>query len=295
MCKIRTIQEMALAAATKMRAAAEARGTVATKAATAAQALFNAVAKANPYVILAMAILAGAAALYKYIKNSNEAAAAEKKHQAELKKRKEQMENFSNTVGTSVGNAVAKYKLLQGAYKTLRTEHEKKNWIKENKSAFEQLGLAIKSVNDADRAFIKQSAQVINALKLRAEASALQEMYTEAYKKKIKNDLNPSQANNRIRKDYKAGQEVKRDSDLAKRAGLTEDDYQKKKNRDPAFSGYTKPTTSFINESGAKKINSLLDREANARRKKEEDEPLKKLFDDFIKKTQEANAATQEI
>lgn len=243
------MQEAALAAATRIRTAAEARGLATTKAATAAQALFNTVAKANPYVILGLAVIAAGAALVHYIKKSNEATAAEKKHQEEIKRRQKQMEEYSSSVGSSVGSTIAKYNILRATYKTLRTEHEKKQWIKDNKSAFEQLGLAIKSVNDADRAFIRQSAQVINALKLRAEASALQEIYQEKYKKKVQNDLNPTKANNRIRHNYKAGEEVSINSDIAKRAGLTQADYQKKKNSgDPTYTGYEPAAkyTSFI-------------------------------------------------
>ena len=298
MCKIRTMQEAALAAATRIRTAAEARGIATTKAATAAQALFNTVAKANPYVILGLAVIAAGAALVHYIKKSNEATAAEKKHQEEVKRRQKQMEEYSSSIGSSVGSTIAKYNILRATYKTLRTEHEKKQWIKDNKSAFEQLGLAIKSVNDADRAFIRQSAQVINALKLRAEASALQEIYQEKYKKKVQNDLNPTQANNRIRHNYKAGDEVSINSDIAKRAGLTQVDYQKKKNSgDPTYTGYEPAAkyTSFITEGGAQKLNSLLNREANARKYKEEDEPLAKILQMYLDKQKAATEAESKL
>ena len=46
-----------------MHTAAQGKGIIATKAATIAQALFNAVAKANPYVLLATALITVVGAL----------------------------------------------------------------------------------------------------------------------------------------------------------------------------------------------------------------------------------------
>jgi hypothetical protein len=45
---------------------AENKGTIATGAATVAQKIFNAVAKANPYVLLATAVIGVATALYAF-------------------------------------------------------------------------------------------------------------------------------------------------------------------------------------------------------------------------------------
>lgn len=69
---VRTIQIRA-------RAAAEAQATKGTIAATVAQAIFNAVASANPYVLLALAIVAVGAALYAFSKNSENAAEQQQK------------------------------------------------------------------------------------------------------------------------------------------------------------------------------------------------------------------------
>ena len=63
MLGVRKAQEALLTTAIAIRAAAEGKGTLATKAATVAQAAFNAVAKANPYVLLATATLVVGGAL----------------------------------------------------------------------------------------------------------------------------------------------------------------------------------------------------------------------------------------
>lgn len=73
MLKTRAIQEGAAAMAIKVRAAAEGKGIIATKAATIAQRAFNLVAKANPYILLATAVIAVSTALYAFSRNIGKA------------------------------------------------------------------------------------------------------------------------------------------------------------------------------------------------------------------------------
>lgn len=86
-----------------------------------------------------------------------------------------------NTVAQSVGSVVAKYTLLQAQWKALRTEQEKNQWIEDNQTAFNNLGIAINNVNDANRILIDDSDDVIKALKLQAEAAALATVYEDFY------------------------------------------------------------------------------------------------------------------
>ncbi len=74
---VAVIQARAAALAEDARTWAVGRGTVATYAATAAQAVFNAVARANPYVVLAAALVTVVGALYAFSKGNQEAAEAE--------------------------------------------------------------------------------------------------------------------------------------------------------------------------------------------------------------------------
>lgn len=67
------IQTKAAAAAETIRTWAVGRGTVATTLATIAQKAFNAVAKANPYVLLTTAVLSVVGALYAFTKGNDEA------------------------------------------------------------------------------------------------------------------------------------------------------------------------------------------------------------------------------
>lgn len=158
--------------------------TTATKGATIAQKLFNAVANTNPYVLLATAALAVVSALVVFSKKTKENTELQKKEQEQLEKNKKAYEDYRSKVGTSVGDIVAKFYTLQRSYKTLSGEMDKKKWIDENATAFDNLGLKINNVNDADEVFTKNSEAVISALKARARAEALIGLYQDKIKEK---------------------------------------------------------------------------------------------------------------
>lgn len=186
MLGVRKIQEMALTASINLRTAAESRGVVVTKAATAASAAFNAVSKMNPYVLLATAILAVGTAIYAYVKASEKAESVDTERETQLKKLTEMHNHMAEKVGGSVGDVLGKYKALQKQWGDLRTEHEKMQFLQDNQSAFQSLGLAVKSVSDAETVLVKMAPQVVAALKAVAEASAFEDLYKESITKKAK-------------------------------------------------------------------------------------------------------------
>lgn len=91
---INVIQTKAAATAENIRTWAVGRGVIATKAATIAQAAFNAVAKANPYVLLAMGVITVAGALYAFAKGSDAAKKADEERQREIEEAKMKEEEF---------------------------------------------------------------------------------------------------------------------------------------------------------------------------------------------------------
>lgn len=184
MLGIRTIQEKAHAAAIALRTAAEGRGVIVTKLATIAQAAFNAVANANPYVLLATAILTVVGALVAFTTGSKEATAAEKRQREEGERLRKQQEDMSHALGQAAGNVEAKYRSLQQQWSRLKTESEKNKWIKENANKFHELGLNVNSVTDAEQVLVNMAPQVIAALKAVAEAEAYSDLYREAIKKR---------------------------------------------------------------------------------------------------------------
>ena len=178
MLGVRRTQELAAAAAIKLKTAAEVKGKAATVAATAAQKALNTVAKANPYVLLASAVIALGTALVAFAKKSNEATKAEKARKEAAEEAAESIKDARSKEAKSVGEVTAKYRILQIEYSKL-DQNDKITWIKDNATAFDNLGLKINNVNDADQVFVTQSAKVIAALQARAKAEALEEKYKE--------------------------------------------------------------------------------------------------------------------
>ena len=75
----------------------------------------------------------------------------------------------------SYGNNIVKLKQLQQEWKNLETTAKKDQWIKDNKSNFDQLGVSVNNITEA----------VINALKLRAKAAAAQKLAADEYEKAL--------------------------------------------------------------------------------------------------------------
>ena len=171
-------QTLAAAAATKIDTAAKGKNIIATKGATVSQLALNAAAKANPYVLLATAIIAVGTALVAFAKKSSEAAKAEEARKKAAEEAAESVKDARNKEAKAVGEVTAQYNILQREYSKL-DQNDKVAWIEENATAFNNLGLKVSSVNDADQIFITQSDKVITALKARAKAEAMEEKYKE--------------------------------------------------------------------------------------------------------------------
>lgn len=189
MTAIAAVKTAAATAATKLNTAAKVTNTAATvantnatKSATVAQAAFNLVAKANPYVLLATALITVGAAIYGFIKYTNEATEAEKRAQKEaeaLKKKQEELRKRQDELSSSAGKVKASFWSLQAQWKSLKTEADKKKWIEDNKSAFSSLGITVNQVKTAEDIFVNNTDAVVNALIARAVAAKKAEQAAE--------------------------------------------------------------------------------------------------------------------
>lgn len=179
---VNVIQTKAAATAETIRTWAVGRGTIATKAATIAQAAFNAVAKANPYVLLAMAVVTVVGALYALAKGNEAAKKAEEERQAQLERTKVINEGIARSIGESAGSQIAAYNKLQRAWKALGDDMAKRRkFVDENKKAFQELGLSVNSVKDAEEVLVNNTSNVVQSFILRAKAAALDKAVTQAY------------------------------------------------------------------------------------------------------------------
>lgn len=96
-----------------------------------------------------------------------------------LKNLKKQIKETSDEFGEGLSTLFR----LQLQWKNLRTEAEKTKWIKNNQSEFSKLGIAINNVAEAENVFVKNTAAVIESMRLRAIAAAGEQLATEEYKK----------------------------------------------------------------------------------------------------------------
>ena len=96
---------------------------------------------------------------------------------------REEQKKFSEAVVNSSAEQVAGYEKLRTSYNKLGDDIKaKEKFILENKSAFNQLGVSINTVNDADNAFITNTEAFKSSVNDRAMAIASMELAAEKYK-----------------------------------------------------------------------------------------------------------------
>lgn len=189
MKKIGTLQDMAAAAATRIKTAAEGKSVIMTKAATAAQAAFNKIAAMNPYVLLAMAIVGVVAAIGTFIAFTGDAEDAEDKMQKEIeetnKRLEEQRDQLLQTSG-SMYNTASRLDHLYAEYLQTNNEIRKTEILTEAAAEFKKLGIEVNSLADAQRIFKEHGNDVIELIRLQGDAAAITAMRFEAFKKSMK-------------------------------------------------------------------------------------------------------------
>ncbi|MBD8389665.1 hypothetical protein [Dysgonomonas sp. BGC7] len=90
---------------------------------------------------------------------------------------------------SSTGNQIVKIKTLQEEWNKLGNSlSEKTKFIKDNKSSFDELGVSITTVNDAENLLVTNTDRFIESLKLRAQASAAAELASKKYKEQIEKE-----------------------------------------------------------------------------------------------------------
>lgn len=125
---------------------------------------------------------------------------------------KQTADTFDQTSAQTYGRLKTRYTELQNAWKSLKTEHEKTAWIKTTQSEFDEMGLKVRSVKDAEDVFVKNTKKVEEAFKKRAEAAANAAILTDLYERKLQLELNidrrDQEAQARHTKKYKPGEIV---------------------------------------------------------------------------------------
>ena len=118
-----------------------------------------------------------------------------------LKNLNEELKNSSKGYGSNY----VQFKKLADEWKALTSEKEKLQWIEDSRSEFNRLELAIKTVNDADKAFITNTAQVLTAMKLRARATAAEALAADKYAEELTKREEARQARLKVKNLQEAG------------------------------------------------------------------------------------------
>lgn len=147
--------------------------------AIAAVKSFGKALMANPYAAAAALIVGLGVALAGYIKKSREATAAAEARRKALERQQAAEKAAAHAIASAIGDVVGKYNDLKSQWEKLSTAQQKKSWLDKNRESFEQLGLKINDAVSADEAFVRSSDKVIEALKARAKAEALQDLYRD--------------------------------------------------------------------------------------------------------------------
>lgn len=230
---------ISLTQAERLEAAATTASAVATRA-------LGVAIKALPFVGLVAVAASVVQELIAYVFNVDKATSETTKFAKELTKQQQALQDaskaFTGDYASALAKTMANYDLLKSSYSKLKTEHEKQQWITDNKTKLNELGIEVKNVNDADKVLLDNSGKITKAFIARAKAAAAAAKLVKLYGAMIDATLD---AEKKAVK-FEAGQKIS-GSDK-ERYGLQEGkDYTQNKNK---VGDYT------LTESGAAKANA---------------------------------------
>ena len=161
--------------------------TKATVGATLAQKAFNAVAKANPYVLLATAVLAVGSAIAVYTKNSADAKKKEEELQKAQERAKKLNDTYADTVVDNSAEMITKWIAIEEASKKENlTQEEKNNIYEAAQPIVAALGDKVNNYAELEDWIPTNKDRVINALAHRAVAMAEYAVAIEEAKEMIR-------------------------------------------------------------------------------------------------------------
>lgn len=170
-------------------AAAKGKGVIATKAATIAQRVFNAVAKANPYVLLATGIIAAVTALFAFTNSTKKAEQEQENLNRVLDDTRDKMSRINDSADFDIAIAEAAGKsteellkmrlaAAQAAVEIAKNAYFSQAWTKDNKEQMKELQAELqkanKAVDDAMKAILINDTKVTTERRKQATEAAKQ-------------------------------------------------------------------------------------------------------------------------
>lgn len=92
---------------------------------------------------------------------------------------------YDSTLKSTYSELMSKYDKLKEGWKSLSTEQQKVQWIKDNKDAFKELGLKISGLSDAENIFSGNTKNIVESFERRAKAAAYAAKLVELYKRQL--------------------------------------------------------------------------------------------------------------
>lgn len=112
------------------------------------------------------------------------------KWRTKQQKAKADQEAFGNAVASHANTLIAKYESLRKAFVVLNDDTKAQTkFVRKNAGAFEELGVKVKSVREAENLLVNNSDAFVQSILLRAKASAAMELASEKYKESIRKML----------------------------------------------------------------------------------------------------------
>ncbi len=190
---------------------------------------------------------------------------AQRRQAEESERSASRQKRAASVTGEAVGEVVGKFKTFQTEWRQLKTTGDQTSWIKKNQAAFADMGLAIGSVNDANRVFVKDSAQVVKALKTIAEAQAYKDEYAKAKVAEAKAGRSGSVKNGAFYHKAKAGQFFSEAEmpELVAAGIMTQDQYEQQKRQKFTRMSYDQTNSRYrLTGEDAKRLNAYRNRQA---------------------------------
>lgn len=220
---------------------------------------------ANPVGLIITACVAAGVAISNLVQKTKKLSQEEQilKIKADAAARAlEEQQNANQVLGNKVGDLLGTYRKLQIQWNSLKNDAERTKWIANQREEIHKLGGKVNNLTDAWIFFVKNSPQVVEALKAIAEAEASGELYKEAIKKKASRP-----------KSIESGDYYKsvRSGDVVRSTkGLVEgkDYIAVYTTVGSSSTGYAQSSVTGykLTKSGAKKVNKQRNTEANKRR-----------------------------
>lgn len=108
------------------------------------------------------------------------------KFSSESAKAKKAQEEFNKKVAETAGEPLAAYMALQAEWLNLTDSiKEREKWVQDNADKFSSLGWQVRNAKEAEDLLVKNTKKVVEALMLRAKATAAASMASDKYKEII--------------------------------------------------------------------------------------------------------------